>query len=146
MIWCWSKVIYWEGKGTHLVVAGNSNIHIAQRWVCVAEANNRDVDIWSLSDGLVVRCWVSHYQQTGFTEGSLREKFSVNCRKDVIVGCRFLTTNYKEYLSFRTNFMPIIEFPFPKCYTPLVNFAFTLVNSRLYLLQGGYKPNKQINK
>ena len=54
-----------------LVVAWDGNIHIFQGAVSVAQGNHRDVDIGSLSDGLVVSARVSHYQQAGLTEGSL---------------------------------------------------------------------------
>lgn len=56
---------------TYLGVARNCNINKSQGRISIAESNNRNVDVRSLSDGLLVSGGVSDNQQPGFTEGSL---------------------------------------------------------------------------
>jgi len=56
---------------SRLRVAWNGNVDVLQRAVGVAESNDRDVDIRSFGDGLVVRQWVSDDQQARFAESRL---------------------------------------------------------------------------
>ncbi len=58
-------------KQTNLVVAGDGNVHVAQRRVRVAEGNHGDVDIRPLRHRLVVQAWVRHDEQTRLTKRSL---------------------------------------------------------------------------
>lgn len=57
-----------------LVVTGDSNVNKSQRRLGVAESNNRDVDIGSLSDWLMVSVRVGDNKETRFTECSLKLK------------------------------------------------------------------------
>ena len=55
----------------HLVIAGNSDVHVAKWRVSVAQSNGRDVDIGGLSERLVVGPGIRHDQEAGLPEGSL---------------------------------------------------------------------------
>lgn len=46
----------------YLGVARDSNINKSQGWVSVAQGNDGNVDIWGLSDGLMVLSRVQHNQ------------------------------------------------------------------------------------
>jgi len=56
----------------YLVVAWDGNVHVFQWRVSIAEGNNWDVYVGSLSNRLVVSSGVSHNQQARFSEGSLK--------------------------------------------------------------------------
>ena len=59
-------------NGLHTtVVAGNGNINISRWRISITESNNWNVDIRSLSDGLMIKLWVSYNKQTWFTESLL---------------------------------------------------------------------------
>ena len=54
-----------------LVVAGNGDVNKLGWRVHIAEANDRDVGVASLGDGLVVSSGVRDNEEPGLTEGSL---------------------------------------------------------------------------
>lgn len=56
---------------SHLVVAGNGNVHVSQRRVSVAQGDGGDVDVGSLSQWLMISTRVRHNQQTGLPERCL---------------------------------------------------------------------------
>ena len=58
-------------RKSHLVVAGDGDVDVAQRGINIAQGNDRDVDIRSFNDGLVVGMGVHDDQETGLTESSL---------------------------------------------------------------------------
>lgn len=55
----------------YLVVAGDGDIDVSERRVCVAQSDGGDVHVGSLSQRLVVSTRVSHNQEAGLSEGSL---------------------------------------------------------------------------
>jgi hypothetical protein len=56
---------------SRLGVAWDGDVDVLQWTVGVAESDDRDVDVGSLSDGLVIRQWVGDDQQAWFTESLL---------------------------------------------------------------------------
>lgn len=54
---------------TTLVVCGDGNIDEFQGSIGIAESNNGDVDVGSLTDGLVVNTGVGYDNETGLLEG-----------------------------------------------------------------------------
>jgi len=56
---------------THLVVAGDGDVHVSQGRVGVAKRNAGDVDVGRLSQRLVVGTGVRHDQEAGLPEGGL---------------------------------------------------------------------------
>lgn len=56
---------------SHLVITRNSNVHISQWGVGVAESNGGNVDIWCLSQWLMVSSGVSHNQKPWLPESCL---------------------------------------------------------------------------
>jgi len=63
-----------NSRGTYFVIAWDSNINKFQWRIRVAESNNWDVHIRSLSDGLMIGPWVSDQQQSRLTEACLKNK------------------------------------------------------------------------
>lgn len=55
----------------YLIVAGNSNIHITQRGVGVAQSNGGDVDIRCLCQWLMISPGVRNNQESWLTESRL---------------------------------------------------------------------------
>lgn len=55
----------------YLIVAGNSNIHIAQRGIGVAQRNGGDVDIRCLCQRLMISPGVRNNQESWLTESRL---------------------------------------------------------------------------
>lgn len=67
-----SVVTFWHIlQWSHLVIARNSNVHISQRGVCVAQSNGGNVDIWCLSQWLMVSPGVGHNQKPWLPESCL---------------------------------------------------------------------------
>lgn len=56
-----------------LVVAWDGNVNKSEWGFSVAECNNRDVNVGSLSDGLVVNVRVGHNKETRLSESSLKK-------------------------------------------------------------------------
>lgn len=55
----------------HLVVAWDGNVNVTQRRVSVAQGNDRDVDVRSFNDWLVIGTWIHNNQQTRLAESGL---------------------------------------------------------------------------
>lgn len=55
----------------HLVVAGDGNVHIAERRVSVAQGDGGDVDVGGLRQWLVVGTGIGDNQEAGLPEGRL---------------------------------------------------------------------------
>lgn len=55
----------------YLIVAGDGDIDVSERRVCVAQSDGGNVHIRSLSQRLVVSTRVCHDQEAGLPEGSL---------------------------------------------------------------------------
>lgn len=58
-------------EGSYLVIAGNSNIHVAQRGVGVAQGDGGDVDVGCLSQRLVISPRVRNHQEPRLPESCL---------------------------------------------------------------------------
>lgn len=56
---------------SHLVVAGDGNVHVSQWGVSVAQGNGGNVDVGSLSQWLMVSTRVCHDQEAGLPESCL---------------------------------------------------------------------------
>lgn len=56
---------------SYLVIAGNSDIHVAQRGVGVAQGNGGDVDVGRLCQRLVISPGVRNHQEPWLTESRL---------------------------------------------------------------------------
>lgn len=50
-----------------LVVGWDGNVYVSGWSIRVTQSNDWDVDIWCLSDGLMIGTWVSDDKQTGLT-------------------------------------------------------------------------------
>lgn len=61
----------WQVPWPHLVITRNSNVHISQRWVCIAQSNGGNVDIRCLRQWLMVSSGVSHNQKSWLSESCL---------------------------------------------------------------------------
>lgn len=55
----------------YLVITRNSNVHISQGGVRIAQSNSRNVDIWCLSQWLMVSSGVSNNQKPWLSESCL---------------------------------------------------------------------------
>lgn len=66
-----SVIISYVLRWPYLVITRNSNVHISQGGVRVAQSNGRNVDIWCLSQWLMVSSGVSHNQKAWLPKSCL---------------------------------------------------------------------------
>lgn len=63
--------LHLEVSHQYLVVAGNGNVDVSQRSVCVAQGDGRDVDVRGFRQRLMVSTRIGHDQEAGLSESSL---------------------------------------------------------------------------